>query len=271
MMHEEFERMYWKNLEEIDLPDVIKNKVRLESCLKQREHICTMLVSHTNTGKKYVLKIADKKRGRVLKCERDILQELYQKGIYVFPRSECLIEEKDMLYYMREYIAGESLLSIVKRKGCMPERVLVETGIKLCALLEILHRQNPPVIYRDIKPENIIYKGNGDFTFIDFETVRKYSRKKEQDTFIMGSRPTAAPEQFGYSQTDPRTDIYGLGMTLLFLISGNYERKDLKTIQMSARLKRIIRKATEFNPNKRYPAVEEFRKDLWKCFRHRLR
>ena len=87
----------------------------------------------------------------------------------------------------------------------------------------------------------------------------------------MGSRPTAGPEQFGYSQTVPRTDIYGLGMDLLFLISGNYERKDLKTIQMSARLKRIIRKATEFNPNKRYPAVEEFRKDLWKCFRHRLR
>lgn len=268
MMHEEFEKMYWRNLEEIDLPDVLKKKVRLEGCLKQREHMCTMLVSHIITGKKYVLKIADKKRGRVLECERDILQKLYQKGIHVFPRPKCLIEEKNMLYYVREYIAGENLLSVVKRKGCMPEKVLAETGIKLCNLLEILHRQNPPVIYRDIKPENIIYKGNGDFTFIDFETVRKYSRKKEQDTFIMGSRPTAAPEQFGYSQTDPRTDIYGLGMTLLFLVSGNYERKNLKNIQMSARLRKIIRKATAFNPDKRYPTVGYLRRDLWRYLKY---
>lgn len=271
MMREEFERMYWKNLEEVDLPDVLKDKVCLEGCLKQREYMCTLLVSHVSTGKKYVLKIADKKRGRILECERDILQELYQKGIHVFPRPESLIEEKETLYYIREYISGESLLSVVKKRGCMPERVLAVTAIKLCGLLEILHKQNPPVIYRDIKPENIIYKGHGAFTFIDFETARKYSRKKAQDTLIMGSRPTAAPEQFGYSQTDSRTDIYGLGMTMLFLACGNYDRKYLKNIQMSVRLRRIIRKATAFNPDKRYPTAGCLRRDLLKCLRYRLR
>lgn len=270
MMYEEFERMYWKNLEKVELPEALKNTIRLEGCLKQREHMCTFLVSHINTGRKYVLKIADKKRGRVLECERDILKELYQKGIHIFPKPEFLIEEKEMFYYGREYIEGENLLSIVKKRGCMPERVLAETGIKLCGLLEILHQQVPPVIYRDIKPENIIYKGNHTFTFIDFETVRKYSRKKDQDTLIMGSRPTAAPEQFGYSQTDPRTDIYGLGMTMLFLASGNYDRENLKNLQMSVRMRRIIRKATAFNPDKRYSTVGYFRKDLLKYLRYRL-
>lgn len=271
MMREEFESQYRKYLETMELPEILKNKIILRKCLKERQDICTLLVYNKNTDKNYTLKAADSKRGEVLEREMQILQELVQAGIQVFPKPELLIKENGMTYYLREYVEGETLLSIIKRRGCMPERVLALTGIQLCDLLELLHKQQPPVIHRDIKPENIVYTGKHTFTLIDFETARKYSGKKSRDTVIMGSRPTAAPEQFGFSQTDCRTDIYGLGMTLLFLAVGTYEQKDLKAAGISGRLRRIILKATAFDPGKRYHTVGHLRKDLMKCTNRKLK
>lgn len=265
MMREEFETQYRKYLETIELPEILKSKIILRKCLKERQDFCTLLVYNKNTDRNYTLKVTDSERGEILEREMQILQELIQAGIQAFPRPELLIKENRRTYYLREYVEGETLLSIVARRGCMPEKVLALTGIRLCDLLELLHKQNPPIIHRDIKPENIIYMGNHTFTIIDFETARKYSGKKSRDTVIMGSRPTAAPEQFGFSQTDCRTDVYGLGMTLLFLAVGTYEQKDLKDAGISGRLRKIILKATAFDPEKRYHTVRHLRRDLMKC------
>ena len=255
MRREEFEKEYRKNIEEIPLPDILKKDYRCESCLKERTDTKTLLVYKKDNRKPYILKIAEHNRGRILLCEKNILSELRHAGIENFPMPLLFMKEGESVYYLREYIEGKTLFELVKRKGCMSENVLCLTGIRLCRLLEILHSQQLPVIHRDIKPENIIYTRKHTFTLTDFETARKYSPEKEHDTYVMGSRPTAAPEQFGYAQTDQRTDIYGLGMTMNYLACGTYERKDLKKTEISGGLRKIIYKATSFDPDKRYQSA----------------
>lgn len=265
MIREEFEKEYQKRLEEIVLPDTLRENFTCIDCLKERKDICTLLLCDRTTDQKYVLKIAQDSRKRMLEYEEHILQELFESGNHAFPRPQLLLKEGASTYFLREYAEGETLLTIVKKRGCMPEKVLIRTAIQLCDLLELLHSQKPPVIHRDIKPENIIFTKSKKFTLIDFETARRYSSGKKRDTLIIGSRPTAAPEQFGYAQTDGRTDIYGLGMTLLFLACGTYERKDLRNVCISRKLRKVILKTIAFDPAKRYKNVALLRKELVKC------
>lgn len=259
MMREEFEREYRKSIEEISLPSILKKDYECKLCLKERTDTKTLLVCKRDNGKPYILKIAQHNRGHILLCEKNILSELRYAGLEMFPMPLLFIKEGESVFYLREYIEGETLFGLVKRKGCMPENTLCQTGIRLCRLLEILHRQNPPVIHRDIKPENIVYTPKHIFTLIDFETARKYSPEKQHDTYVMGSRPTAAPEQFGYAQTDQRTDIYGLGMTMNYLACGTYDRRDLKNTKISRGIRRIIFKATSFDPDERFQSAEHLR------------
>lgn len=267
MKREEFEREYLKNLEDIVLPNTLNIQIEIVLCLKEKLDIQTFLVHNKYKNYYYILKIAYKNRGKVLKYEQNILKEIADAGIDKFPKPEFFLKEGAITYSMREYVEGETLLSLVKKRGCMPEKTLVNTAIYLCRLLEILHGQQPPIVHRDIKPENIVYTKKHTFTFIDFETARKYSPNKDYDTLVMGSRSTAAPEQYGFSQTDCRTDIYGLGMTLLYLACGSYDQKDLKESGLSRRLQKIIQKALAFDPDKRYANARQFRKELsrYKC------
>lgn len=265
MKREEFEKEYRNSLKSIELPDALKNKLECVDCLKERPDICTLLTYSKEDHKNYILKIADRSRGNMLVCEWNILRMLADCGIRNFPAPIFLLEENGITYYVREYAEGDTLLGLAKRKGCMPEAVLLQTGIQLCRLLEILQDQNPPVIHRDLKPENIVYMKKNTFTFIDFETARRYSRGKSYDTLVMGSRPTAAPEQFGFAQTDCRTDIYGLGMTLLYLACGTYDKKSLEQAEISGRLRKIILKSVEFDPERRYQTAEKMRLDLIRC------
>ena len=267
MKYGNFEVQYRKNLQDIYIPCTLPSNLECLSCLKEKKDSCTLLVRDKYKNQKYILKIAKNSRALALKRENCLLRELRKKGIRAFPSPQCLVEEGDSTYFLREFIEGETLISIVKRRGCMPERVLVRTALSLCRVLEILQAQNPCIIHRDIKPENIIYTKDRSFVLIDFETARKYSPGKSHDTMVMGSRLTAAPEQYGFSQTDCRTDIYGLGMTFLFLACGSYERSELKNSGISKPLRRIIGKAVAFEPGKRYRNARRLRQDLEKLRR----
>jgi serine/threonine protein kinase len=90
---------------------------------------------------------------------------------------------------------------------------------QLCECLDSLHKLNPPIIHRDIKPENIIYHNNK-VTLLDFGIARFLDSKKSKDTLILGSVGYAAPEQFGFQQSNPQTDIYALGKLMNYLLNG---------------------------------------------------
>lgn len=153
----------------------------------------------------------------------------------------------------------------------MPEEKVIKIGRQLCEVLQYLHQMSPPIIYRDMKPANVMVRSNGDVMLIDFGTARYFKEGKLADTISLGTLGYAAPEQFGgMGQTDARTDIYGLGVTLYHLITDMnpseppYEIKPIREINpaLSKALEYIIVKATQRDPNERYQSVGEMLYDL---------
>lgn len=170
---------------------------------------------------------------------------------------------------LRSYLPGKTLDQGWDRTG--DEAACRALGIQACALLEALHSLTPPLIHRDIKPENLVLGEDGKLRLIDFGIARRYDRSKDTDTRFLGTETTAAPEQYGFSQTDCRTDLYALGRTLVWALTGSYDRKALDHAPVSRQLRKVLLRCTDFSPEKRYASAGELRaalagkKPLWKA------
>jgi tRNA A-37 threonylcarbamoyl transferase component Bud32 len=125
-------------------------------------------------------------------------------------------------YLVMQYIEGQTLEERLQqsRHGYLPTNKVLKIGLALTNVLEYLHGQHPPVIFRDLKPANIMLTRSGRIYLIDFGIARHFAPEKKRDTGPLGSPGYAAPEQYGGTQTDARTDIYGLGATLQKLFTG---------------------------------------------------
>ena len=165
-----------------------------------------------------------------------------------------------------DYIEGEPLSKVLQNYGAQPQEVVLEWAESLCGVLEYLHSQNPPIIYRDMKPANVMLQPNGNVKLIDFGIAREYKEQNLEDTVSLGTKGYAAPEQFGgRGQTDGRTDIYCLGVTLYHLLTGQnpcdppYELYPIRhwNPNLSAGLENIILKCTQLNPEDRYESCAE--------------
>ena len=170
-----------------------------------------------------------------------------------------------------DYIEGNTLEKALKHMGAQPQEYVIEWGIQLCEVLEYLHTRKTPIIYRDLKPGNIMLRPNGTITLIDFGIAREYKEAKAGDTSYLGTRGYAAPEQFGgMGQTDARTDIFCLGATLYHLVTGHnpseppYEFYPIRywNQQLSPGLEYIISKCVQSNPDDRYNSCAEVMYDL---------
>ena len=169
-----------------------------------------------------------------------------------------LFQCDDILVVIEEFINGQTLQHIVDNKGPLSEKIAVEYVLNLCAALDILHNQNPPIIHRDIKPSNVIIDNNGILKLIDFDVSRVYNDEKNMDTHILGTKGYASPEQFGFEQTDCRSDIYSVGVMLNVLTTGKHVKEKLN----DGRLKEIIEKCTNISPDNRYSSVMELKQAL---------
>ncbi|MCR5104170.1 MAG: protein kinase [Eubacterium sp.] len=185
----------------------------------------------------------------------EIYENLKRLSLDCVPQIYELIETKYGLIIFEEYIQGSSLedISLGSNQKSVIEERICEIGRKICDNLKSIHSINPPIIHRDIKPQNIIISGENIY-LIDFDIAKNYTGDKSRDTFLMGTKDFAAPEQFGFSESDVRTDIYGLGATLKYLA--------LKERLDSPKLNTIIKKATQIDAKKRYQNVEEMKKAL---------
>lgn len=182
------------------------------------------------------------------------------------PRIVDIIELPETVYVVMDYIEGESLNKVLDAYGAQPQEAVIEWAKQLSEVLYYLHTQNPPVIYRDMKPANIMLKPDGTVRLIDFGIAREYKEGKEGDTEAIGTRGYAAPEQFGgRGQTDARTDIYSLGVTLYHLVTGKnpaeppYEIYPIRhwDSSLSSGLEFMIQKCTQLNPADRYQSCDE--------------
>jgi len=176
------------------------------------------------------------------------------------PRIYCVEEQGDELCVAEEYIDGRTL-DVYLAEETLTDLRKLGLMVQLCEALEALHQCNPPVIHRDIKPSNILITTDGVLKIIDFDASRQYKEEKDTgDTRLLGTIEYAAPEQFGYSQTDERSDIYSAGVVFSEIKIG-------KEASFAGALKRLIDKCTSFDPENRYKDVSELKRGLEKCIR----
>ncbi len=195
--------------------------------------------------------------------ETDMLKKLRHPNL---PSIIDVIEDDKIFLIVMDYIEGNSLSKVLEEYGAQSQDFVIEWAKQLCDVLGYLHSREPAIIYRDMKPANIMLKPDGNLTLIDFGTAREFKEKNLEDTTCLGTVGYAAPEQFGgMGQTDARTDIYCLGATLYHLVTGcnpsepPYEIKPIREINpgLSSGLERIIQKCTQRNPNDRYQSAAE--------------
>ena len=198
-----------------------------------------------------------------LVAETDILKKLSHPNL---PSIIDVIDTDDSFIIIMDYIEGNALSKSLKEFGAQPQEYVIEWAKQMCDVLGYLHSRQPAIIYRDIKPANIMLKPDGNIALIDFGTAREFKEKNLADTTCLGTVGYAAPEQYGgMGQTDARTDIYGLGATLYHLVTGcnpsepPYEIKPIREINpsLSSGLERIIQKCVQRNPDERYQSAAE--------------
>ena len=151
--------------------------------------------------------------------EADLLGSLHHPNL---PTIYDGFSEDGRSFLVMEYIDGKTLLQMLKDTGGRPLPVaqVLDYAIQLCDVLIYLHSHNPPIIFRDLKPTNVMVKGNGHVMLIDFGIARFFKEGQAQDTVFLGSPGYAPPEQHGTSQTNPRSDLYSLGATLHCCLTG---------------------------------------------------
>ena len=135
------------------------------------------------------------------------------------PRIVDIIDNGVTIYVVMDYIEGESLDKILNEYGAQSEEMVIGWAKQLCDALGYLHSQKPPIIYRDMKPANVMLKPEGNIKIIDFGIAREYKEQNLADTTVLGTKGYAPPEQYS-GQTDARSDIFALGMTMHHLLTG---------------------------------------------------
>lgn len=247
------------------LPEDMQEHWTVYECLKESEDSSTFLVKETATGILCVLKWGRNRQAEFLRNEMEIMKKMADRKLSGIPKAYRIFEENGEVYLVREYIEGMSLAQMVLQKGGISEAEICRISRKICQTAEQFQNPDEPMIHRDIKPENIVVTPGGEVVFIDFGTMRSYKKDGSRDTFVVGTRGTAAPEQYGYTQTDQRTDVYAIGQTMLYMVSESYEMNQLSECAVSRRMKKIIEKACAFEPDKRYGDAAQLRRAVEKC------
>lgn len=199
-------------------------------------------------------------------AEPNILKNLSHIGVI---RIIDIFHEDGNLYIVEDYIEGKTLKEHVEANGPLTSELVSDIGLQLCSILGYLHSFNPPIIYRDLKPANIMIKPNNKVVLIDFGIARTYKENQEGDTMILGSMGYIAPEQLVNAQSNAQTDIYSLGATMFFMLTGksisftselmdeaNYPEHVAKS------LVDVIKKASAMEPERRYADVSAMQIDL---------
>lgn len=195
--------------------------------------------------------------------ETDMLKRLNHPHL---PSIIDVIDGDGSFLIVMDFIEGKTLNEVLKEYGAQPQESVIDWAKQLCDVLGYLHSRRPAIIYRDMKPSNVMLKPDGNVVLFDFGTAREYKSQNLEDTVCLGTRGYAAPEQYGgHGQTDARTDIYCLGSTMYHLLTGHnpseppYEMYPIRHWNpgLSAGLEAIILKCTQKNPMDRYQSCAE--------------
>lgn len=200
-----------------------------------------------------------------LLAEANLIKRLDHPAL---PRIVDIIDNGITIYVVMDYIEGESLDKILKSEGTQSEELVIGWAKQLCDALSYLHSQKPPIIYRDMKPANIMLKPEGNIKIIDFGIAREYKELSLSDTTVLGTKGYAPPEQY-CGQTDARSDIYALGMTMHHLLTGIdprsgeiYSPVRMYKPELSEGIELIIDRCVQPAPENRYQTCSDLLYDL---------
>ena len=218
------------------------------------------IIKKSDKGSVYLAKVEEYDFPVIVKQLKRGNRKVYEalqalKNEYI-PQIYHLEENEDGLLVAEEYIEGE-LLSEYLTEHVLTETQYISIARQLCDGLEKLHSCNPPVIHRDIKPSNIIVNSKGSVKIIDFDSSRQYKEESESDTRLLGTEKYAAPEQYGFSQTDCRSDIYSLG-----IVFGSFP--EFASEKKNRLWKRLVERCTLFAPESRYQSMAEVQREIQK-------
>ncbi len=207
--------------------------------LKESPRGSVRLIRHRATGQRFIL--------RRFTGSAEVYQKLLSISCPNLPRTlEVAVKGRENLV-LEEYIQGDTLGFLLQGALFSPGETR-QIVTQLCRALWVLHSM--AAVHRDIKPENVILRG-GDAILIDFDAARLYKEERESDTQILGTTGFAAPEQYGLSQSDTRTDIYSLGILINVMLTGEHPSKRLA----EGKLGRVVERCTRVTPRKRYKNV----------------
>lgn len=226
-------------------------------------------------GTSKVYKVKDVETGDVLALKRYITSDpANQKNLLasiqnelnvlkyvshpVLPKIYDIIKEDNYFFLVMEYVEGIDLKEYITINGRLKKKQIVSIMEQVCSGLYYLHSLEKPIIYRDLKPSNIILMSDGKVKLIDFGIAKRYNRELDADIMAYGSKGFAAPEQFGDKNgrgifnTDIRSDIYGIGTTMYYLKTGSCYNHNNTSRRVWGKFKKIIIKCTKINPDFRY-------------------
>ena len=223
------------------------------------------LVRDIRLRKNWALKAVGKRGNETqsILMEAELLKKLKHPQL---PRVVDILEEETCFGLVMDFIEGRTLEEVLREKGTVSQGDAVRWAKQLSGVLYYLHNCDPPVIYRDLKPGNIMLKPDGNVVLFDFGIAREYKTCRANDTQSLGTFGYAAPEQFGgQGQTTPQTDIYSLGATLYHLLTGKspsdppYGVRPIRDVDpgLSAGLEEIVCRCTMHDPGKRYKDCAE--------------
>ncbi|NSW52045.1 MAG: protein kinase [Anaerolineae bacterium] len=244
--------------DDTDIPTDVSLRYEVIECFSRNAFRETYLVRDRETSAYHVAQCHWSYDPAVSSIHTAVLEKLHHPAIPAYV-SDVHLEGSHWI--VREYAEGERLDRWIKSHPLDDER-FVSIASQLCDVLAYLHGQQPPVIHRDIKPENIIVDSEGKLALIDFHIARTYQADAANDTVALGTRQYAAPEQFGFSQTDPRSDIYALGVLLHWLLTGSADLHLTHTSPMVKRFGAVVAKCTAFDPQQRFQSVQQVKAAL---------
>lgn len=186
---------------------------------------------------------------------RDVYEQLASVRIEGVPAVKECIADDGKLIVVEEYVQGRSLKQVLDEQGLLNEEQAYDIAVQLADVLVRLHQLEPAIVHRDIKPSNIIIEKNGHVNLIDFNAARHVNADKNEDTRMLGTVYFAAPEQFGFGQSDERTDIYGLGATINYIMTGDKPGAGIAECIFSD----ILKKCLMVDAKDRYQSAEELR------------
>jgi serine/threonine-protein kinase len=197
--------------------------------------------------------------------EAELLSQLSHPNI---PKVTDFFSEGGKQYLVMEYVDGQTLEEILEQRGRPFSEHEVRPWLEqLCGVLDYLHCCSPPVIFRDLKPANIMVNQTGQIKLIDFGIARLFKSGKTSDTQVLGTPGYAAPEQHGQRQSDARSDIYALGVTLHRLLTNHdpvttpFSLPPLRQLApvVSKAMDKVVQQATEQDPDRRWQSATEIK------------